>query len=1364
MSDCSPLYVNGHRYELGDCAAYPPTTTLLTFLRREGWTGTKLGCGEGGCGACTVMVTSFDAKSSKIRHESVNACLRLLYSCVGCMITTVEGIGNRKKGLHVVQQRMVDMHGSQCGFCTPGIVMSLYTMLRNFECPHPDLLEEYLGGNLCRCTGYRPILDAAKSLCGERTGCCGGGSQGAGCPCKDEESGGDSENRIPMYSADAEPIFPPELKARAQQLFHLRSGDAVCGEASTSLGEDPSQFKDKSQEPSTWMSPTTLVELLDAKETYPAARIVVGNTEVGVEVKFKNVAVERAIFAGQVRELLQMSVDADGGTLNIGASVSLSDIESFLKNLRDNEESPLLPHQQDGLSSILEQLRWFASKQIRNVACLGGNIVTASPISDLNPLWMAMDCTFVLLSKARGERRVSARTFFVGYRSVGMEKDEVLVRIEIPLCEELEYVESYKQAKRKEDDIAIVNSGMRLAFTECEDGFYVQSAGMAFGGVAAVPLLARGLEELLVGRRWDIDLLIKGSAQVLTDVQIDPAAPPGMVEYRRALVVSFFQKFFHTVSLKLQQVNPMKIVVSEMAASASHRFERPISSGIQSFPDLPEDSIVGKPIPHLAAAMQVSGEAQYVDDIPTQSGEVHGALVLTSIPRGRLVSVDPSEALAMEGVVDFFSYKDIPGANGLDAPEPWDDWVFVQDEITAVAQVIGILVAESPEVAKLAALRVKVVQEEAEPIMCIKDAIKVKSYNSPILLLQRGNVDDALASADHVLEGEISVGGQEHFYLEPHATLVLPTEDDEYTVFTTSQCLSKTADCIAQVLGIPNNRVATVNKRLGGGFGGKYHRNLGFSSAAAVASCHLRRPVRLVIDRDVDMQTTGQRHPFLGRYKVGVSSDGRIQAMDLAFFNNGGFAEDDSVAVMERAVLHSDNCYYIENFRVEGVTCKTNIPSNTAFRGFGGPQGVLITEEIMDHVATFLGIPHVQLRTSHMYEDGQFTHYGQLVENSNIRNMWNGLLESCNYLERLEEVHRFNTENCFRKRGIALTPSKYGIAFTERFMNQGGALVMIYKDGTVSITHGGMEMGQGLHTKVCQVAAENLGIPIDLVHVSGTASDRIPNSIKTAASMGSDLYCMAVYKACQKLIKRLQPVREALEAELSPGESLEWKALTKRAFTERINLNAQGFYAVPNIGMDWESGQGSPFSYFTNGAACTEVEIDTLTGEMVILRSDLIMDVGRSLNQAIDIGQIEGAFVQGLGLFTMEELVFGDSQHPWMRKGHLFTKGPGTYKIPSFSDIPIDMRVTLQHNAHNPLAVHSSRAIGEPPTQLCVSVFFAIKEAIRAYRVQNGFSAVFTMDSPATPERIRMACADSITAMVCGSTDTAATIRPKGSF
>jgi len=780
---------------------------------------------------------------------------------------------------------------------------------------------------------------------------------------------------------------------------------------------------------------------------------------------------------------------------------------------------------------------------------------------------------------------------------------------------------------------------------------------------------------------------------------------------------------------------------------------------------------VGEPRMHCAARSQVAGQAQYCDDLSRPQGLLHACLVLSSIARGKILSVDAREAMSMPGVRAFYCARDMPKDTDQNTIGPvlHDEEVFASSEVFTAGQTVGIIVAETREQAKRAADAVSVKYQELPSILTIDEAIAAQSFFQEKHRIVDGDVDAAIKGAHVVVQGEMRVGGQEHFYLESNATLAIPGEDDEMVVWASTQAAYKTQLTVAHVLGVPNNKIVCKVKRMGGGFGGKETRSVFVSCAAAFAAQRLNRPVSIMLDRDHDFRSTGQRHAFVGKYRAAASKDGTLLALDVDVFSNGGWSADLSMAVMDRALFHADNSYKFKTLRAQGYICKTNSQSNTAFRGFGGPQGMAITEAAMEHLGTALGMNPDMLRKRNLYRNGSdLTHYGQRLRFCYMRRMWDEIEKETNLSFRIAQIRAFNKSHRWRKRGVAIVPTKFGISFTAKFMNQAGALVHVYAaDGTVLVSHGGTEMGQGLHTKMCQIAARALGVCMSKVRVTETATDKVPNASPTAASASSDIYGMAVLDACEQIAKRLEPVRKRL------GSDATFAQVVSAAYFDRVNLSAQGFYKTPDIGYDFESKtarsnaeRGTPFRYFTCGVACSEVEIDVLTGDLQVRQADVVMDLGKSLNPAIDIGQVEGGWTQGFGLFTMEEMIWGDREHKWLKRGRMFTVGPSTYKIPSFNDAPVKFNVRLLNDTPNPRAVHSSKAVGEPPLFLAFSVWCAARRAILEARKDAGLKQEHVeLQSPLTSERIRMACGDSFTrAGVLSDVVGKSSYRPKGSW
>ena len=892
--------------------------------------------------------------------------------------------------------------------------------------------------------------------------------------------------------------------------------------------------------------------------------------------------------------------------------------------------------------------------------------------------------------------------------------------------------------------------------------------------------------------------------------------PGGQAEYRTALAASFIFKSFYIVNAEMRAfienchhysaVNSMPEPISvddRVHKSASTNWvtlPKPPTRGEQSYhmrkggiqsanpphaenPHQERDA-VGAPLMHKSALLQVTGEAVYTDDQPLAPKTVHAALVMSTKAHARIKSVDISDALECDGYVAYFDHKDVEGSNDIGAVIK-DEEVFATKFVKHVGAVIGVIIAETHLQALYAAKKVKIEYEELPAIISIQDAINANAFFECFPPTENRqdfheicNASDAeFHSADIIVEGSSNIGGQEHFYLETNATVITPIENGSMEILSSTQNPTKTQKFCAAVLGLQASKVVARCKRMGGGFGGKETRSVFIACAAAVAAKKMNRPVSINIERDTDMQITGQRHAFHVQYRAGCSSDGMLKFLDAKIYNNGGFSLDLSQAVMDRALFHCDNVYNWPALRVRGKVCKTHQASHTAFRGFGGPQGLMVSEIVIEHLAHVLGMDKATIRHKNFYRNGDKTHFGQTISDFYVEKLWKEIHERGELETRRAAVAKFNQENKWRKRGLATIPTKFGINFTAKFMNQGGALVHIYTDGTVLVSHGGTEMGQGLHTKMIQVAAQSFGIPDSNVHVAETATNTVANTSPTAASMSTDLYGMAVLDACEQILARLEPLRNKISKNRSGGSnaSVPWIQLIEAAFYERIDLSAHGYYAVDTdrCGYDWNHPtcgvdnvqRGSPFNYFTQGVCAVEVEVDCLTGDSVILRADINMDIGKSINPVIDIGQIEGAFTQGFGWSTMEELVWGDNDHAWIRPGHLFTKGPGTYKIPAFNDVPKDFRIYLS-DTENKFCVHSSKAIGEPPFFLGSTVYWAINDAIGAFRrdetdMPGVGERFFLTDLPATTERIRMACCDNIV-NICTGADSE--YRPKGSW
>ena len=775
---------------------------------------------------------------------------------------------------------------------------------------------------------------------------------------------------------------------------------------------------------------------------------------------------------------------------------------------------------------------------------------------------------------------------------------------------------------------------------------------------------------------------------------------------------------------------------------------------------------VAKPLPHDAARLHVTGQARYVDDIPVPADTLHLAFGLSSIARGRITGMNLADVRAAPGVVMVLTAEDLPFANDV-SPSAHDEPLLATGQVHYLGQPVFAVVADSHLAARQAARLGRIDYAEEDPILTIDKAMAANSrFEDGPRIYTKGDAASAIAAAPHRVEGRFEIGGQEHFYLEGQAALAMPQEGGDMVVHSSTQHPTEIQHKVAEALGVPMHAVRVEVRRMGGGFGGKESQGNALAVACAVAASLTGRPCKMRYDRDDDMVITGKRHDFRIDYVAGFDDTGRITGVEFVHYARCGWAQDLSLPVADRAMLHADNAYLLENARIESHRLKTNTQSATAFRGFGGPQGMVGIERVMDHIAHHLGRDPLAVRRVNYYAEAtpaaggagglsaprftfgehppedisgkrkQTTPYGMEVDDFILHALTGRLAETAEYDQRRKAVADWNAANPVLKRGLALTPVKFGISFTLTHLNQAGALVHVYQDGSVHLNHGGTEMGQGLFQKVAQVAAARFGLDVGAVKITATDTGKVPNTSATAASSGSDLNGMAVKAACDTIRDRMAAHLAGLH-QVDAGAvrfeggrvivaeaSYSFAEAAQMAYAARVSLSSTGFYATPKVQWDRIKGHGRPFFYFAYGAALTEVVIDTLTGENRILRADLLHDAGNSLNPALDIGQIEGGYVQGAGWLTMEELVWDD-------KGRLRTHAPSTYKIPAVSDRPAIFNVALWDGANREDTIYRSKAVGEPPLMLGISALMAISDAVAA--CGPGYPA---LDAPATPERI----------------------------
>jgi xanthine dehydrogenase/oxidase len=978
------------------------------------------------------MVSHF--KDGKVVHRAVNACLAPVMSVHLCAVTTVEGIGSTKTKLHKVQRVLVENHGSQCGFCTPGIVMSMYTLLRTNPVPTEHMIERALQGNLCRCTGYRPILQGFKMFTAEGRiedennnsgGASGVCALGDDC-CKNMKEGETpkidikEDSQISLYTPDdasQEPIFPPELKAGNFSTPLLLAGPRA-----------------------TWFRPNSLVDFLKLRMNHPESKVITGNTECGVETKFGGRFYPKLISPVAVPELNVIRINES--RIVAGAAATLNEIDAEIRKFL--KTSPTARNQVG--EAIVEILRWFAGDQIRNVSAIGGNLMTASPISDLTPILMAAGAT-AKFAKFNSESEIPETScvpidasFFTGYRKTVMPETSALLEVLIPHNDENGFFRAYKQSKRKEDDIAIVNAAFLVDFEP--NSLVIKTFRASYGGVGPTTRLAKSADKF-IGLEWNEKLLTEMSEALQSEFDLPANCPGGFVAYRKCLVTSFFFKFFITVQHELSK----KGLCAPAKDSDVSDLDREPFESIQCA-DVQTSDAVGQSKKIISGAKQCSGEAVYLDDMPKLDGELYLGPVLSQRAHAKIKSVDFSAADAVEGVVGHVWHKDVKGENKIN-----DEEYFREELVTSCGQIIAGVLAIDEKIARRAARLVKVEYEDVSPvIVTIEDAIKHESFlpNAPRLRHDRGDPDAAFEEAEHKIESSVRMGGQEHFYFETNASYCIPIDNsDEFHIHSSCQNIAEGQHSAAHALGVQMNHVKFDVKRLGGGFGGKESRFHLLSSVVAVAAQKFNRPVRCMLDRDEDMMYSGGRHAFYSEYKVGFDSAGKISSVAINGYQNAGYSTDLSVGVLSRYIDHSINCYNFPHFRVVGHCMRTNTPSNTAFRGFGGPQGMLVAEDIISKVADYLKLPVEQVRKTNFLKKGDRLPFGTddkqiLTDEHILEDLYENTDSTWDLAKRRAANEEFNKVNKFKKRGVALVPTQFGIAFGLKFLNQGGALVQIY--------------------------------------------------------------------------------------------------------------------------------------------------------------------------------------------------------------------------------------------------------------------------------------------------------------------------------
>ncbi|KAL3620262.1 aryl-alcohol oxidase 3 [Castilleja foliolosa] len=1310
--------VNGEAFEV---AELDPSTTLLEFLRsKTRFKSPKLGCGEGGCGACVVYLSKKNTELEQTESYTVSSCLTLLCSVNGCSITTSEGLGNIKDGFHPIHERFAGFHASQCGFCTPGMCMSLFSALANSEKTNRPLTvsgaERAIMGNICRCTGYRPIADACKSFAADVDL----EDLGINSFWRKGDTNETRAGKLPVYNP-TDHVYP--------------------------FTKEKNSMRALNSEKISWYTPVSVDEfwgLLKSSTVEHGSekvKLVVGNTSTGYYKETEKF--DKYI---DLRYIPELSVVKRGKLgIEFGAALSISKVISSLREASAKN---------DVWSRIADHMEKIASGFIRNSGSIGGNLVIAQGKyfpSDIATLLLAVDSSVTLLVGYEHDA-IPFEEFL--YRPP-LDPKDVLLSVHIPFIETSKnsknsklFFETYRAAPRPLGNaLPYLNAAFLADISRGENGILMNYVRLAFGAYGTKHgSRAKKVEEYLSGKILSVKV-IDEAVKLLKDAVVSENGTSHPA-YRTSLAVGFLFSFFTTIINAFGSSEHLKIdpVLEEAAKSIKDSDRSPIENGplissAKQFVEYSKDYYpVGEPMPKFGAAIQASGEAVYVDDIPSPPNCLHGALIVSTKPLARVKGISFESNPHPTTIADVITIKDIPkggeniGACAFFGSEP----LFAGDVAQFAGDVLAFVVADTQRYANIAA-RTAVVDYDTDgldpPILTVEEAVDFFDVPSYLRPEKVGDFSKGMSEADHkILSEEMRLGSQYYFYMETQTALAVPDEDNCMVVYSSIQCPEYAHIAIARCLGVPENNVRVITRRLGGGFGGKGLRSMTVATSCAIAAHKLRRPVRIYLDRKTDMIIAGGRHPMKITYTVGFKSNGKITALHLDILLNAGITTDVS-PFMPHAMTGALKKYNWGALSFDIKLCKTNHCSKSAMRAPGDLQGCYIAEAILNRVAAELAMEPDAVKNInfHTYESLRsfYAHSaGELVEYT-LPTIWDKVSEMSGYEEKIAKVDNFNRRNIWRKRGVSRVPIVHQVA-----VQPSPGKVSVLWDGSTVVEVGGIEMGQGLWTKVKQVCAFGLssigcdGVEglVDKVRVVQADTLSVVQGGFTSGSTTSEASCAAVRECCDILVERLMPLKKKLEEETG---SVKWDDLILQAHNESINLAAQSYF-VP---------ESSSKSYLNYGAAVSEVEINVLTGETTLLRTDLVYDCGQSMNPAVDLGQIEGAFVQGLGFFMLEEYLANED-------GLVTTDSTWTYKVPTLDNIPKQFNVEVLNTGHNQKRILSSKASGEPPLLLAVSVHCATQAAIVEARkqlkswgaVELGTDSSFRLDVPATLPVVKQFC------------------------
>ncbi|XP_010521613.1 PREDICTED: abscisic-aldehyde oxidase-like isoform X1 [Tarenaya hassleriana] len=1325
--------VNGERFQV---SSIDPSTTLLEFLRSSTrFKSVKLSCGEGGCGACIVLLSKYDTESDRVEDFTISSCLTLLCSINGCSITTSEGLGNTRKGFHPIHERIAGFHASQCGFCTPGMCVSLCSALVNADKsdgpkPRPGFsrltvseAEMSVAGNLCRCTGYRPIVDACKSFASD---------------VDIEDLGfnafwkkGDNKEvmleNLPAYSAKRHLVtFPEFLKKEIESCNVL----------------DQTKYR--------WSTPESIEELqriLGGKTlggNEGSVKLVVGNTGTGYYKEREKF--DRYIDIRRIPELSMIRKNGSG--IEIGAVVTISKAIDVLK-----EESKV----SDVFTKMASHMEKVANKFIRNSGSIGGNLVMAQSKrfpSDIATVFLAVDATVNIMSD--GEYEKLSMEEFLELPPV-LESNTVLLNVEIPFWSvssrpKTEFLfETYRAAPRPLGSaLPYVNAAFlaRVSRWESSQCIVVDDCRLVFGSYGGEhSIRAKKIEEFLTGKSLNYSVLYE-AVRLLRGI-IEPCKDTSYPEYRKSLAVGFLFEFFYPLIENSNTTPSFPRDDSKRKRKNGYNDlenSRVLLSSAQQVFESSEFRPVGQAVIKVGAAMQASGEAVFVDDIPSLPDCLYGAFIYSTKAMARIKSIGFRDGVKPIGVLEVIDFKDIPeeGQN-VGSKTMFGSGPLFSDEFTQSAgQRVALVVADTQKHADMAA-NCAVIEYDTEdlepPVLSVEDAVQRSSmFLVPAVLYPKpvGDVSKGMAEADHkILSDKFRLGSQYYFYMETQTALALPDEDNCLQVYSSSQAPEYLHSVIATCLGIREHNVRVITRRVGGGFGGKAIKSMPVATACALAAHKLQRPVRMYLNRKTDMVTVGGRHPMKITYNVGFKSDGKITALELEILVDAGMDVDVS-PIMPHNISGPVKKYNWGALSFDIKVCKTNRPSRSAMRAPGEVQGAYIAEAIIENVASSLQMDADSVRkiNLHTYDSlGLFySHTAGNADEYTLPSIWNKLEISSGFEQRVETVKEFNRCNVWCKRGISRVPIVH-----EVMQRPTPGKVSILSDGSIVVECGGVEIGQGLWTKVQQMAAYGLGLIgfngneelLEKVRVIQADTLSLIQGGFTAGSTTSESSCEAVRLCCDILVERLKPIKDQI---LEKTGSVSWEVLIQQAYAQSVNLSASTLYRP----------EFSSMQYLNYGVAISEVEVSLLTGATEILRSDIIYDCGKSLNPAVDLGQIEGAFVQGIGFFMLEEYTTDEN-------GLVVQDGTWNYKVPTLDTIPRQFNVEVLNSGHHKDRILSSKASGEPPLLLAASVHCAARSAIREARKQlfswradntdkDGFDPAFELPVPATMPVVKELC------------------------